>query len=365
MKLNDITSAIDQYGLKPATRRRFPLLTLSCIAEGYTHVLRRMFDISAHAVGGLGSRDEWHTMLNEQAIGEGAHLLIQKHGTNLAEKVFIPVRATIASFTKQWTTIVPLATRNPQSFFQNIVRLYPTYFACLGLFNSFWRFVGDRTDVEGLTRKQIDLIGVERDAMAGIYPEVEAIISVATKNMIKDGFDGDLLRYMTYRECCDGKDALRDATWISELARRREKFFYLYVEEGAMEYVITDSKIIADIEKKYYAVDTTVMEIKGVVAHEGFVHGTVVNLAEWKGAKPEHLTPGTVLVTGMTHPNDSALIREAAAIVTDEGGILCHAAILARELKIPTVIGTKTATKVFKDGDRVEVDADRGVVIKI
>lgn len=55
-------------------------------------------------------------------------------------------------------------------------------------------------------------------------------------------------------------------------------------------------------------------------------------------------------------------MRKAGAIVTDEGGITCHAAIVSRELGKPCVIGTKIATKVLKDGDEVEVDAEQGIV---
>jgi len=55
-------------------------------------------------------------------------------------------------------------------------------------------------------------------------------------------------------------------------------------------------------------------------------------------------------------------MKEAGAIITDEGGITCHAAIVSRELGIPCIIGTKIATKVLKDGDIVEVDAGKGVV---
>ncbi len=64
----------------------------------------------------------------------------------------------------------------------------------------------------------------------------------------------------------------------------------------------------------------------------------------------------------MTHPEFLSLMKQASAIVTDEGGVTCHAAIVARELGIPCVIGTKMATKVLKDGDEVEVDADKGIV---
>ena len=55
-------------------------------------------------------------------------------------------------------------------------------------------------------------------------------------------------------------------------------------------------------------------------------------------------------------------MEKAAAFVTDEGGITCHAAIVSREMNKPCIIGTKAATKLLKDGDRVAVDADAGIV---
>ncbi|MBU3965123.1 hypothetical protein KKA96_01965, partial [Patescibacteria group bacterium] len=64
----------------------------------------------------------------------------------------------------------------------------------------------------------------------------------------------------------------------------------------------------------------------------------------------------------MTRPEHLMGMKKAGAIITDDGGITCHAAIIARELGIPCIIGTKIATKVLKDGDLAEVDADKGVV---
>ena len=64
----------------------------------------------------------------------------------------------------------------------------------------------------------------------------------------------------------------------------------------------------------------------------------------------------------MIKPDYLSAMKKAVAFVTDEGGITCHAAIVARELNRPCIIGTKIATKVLKDGDEVEVDADNGVV---
>jgi pyruvate,water dikinase len=67
----------------------------------------------------------------------------------------------------------------------------------------------------------------------------------------------------------------------------------------------------------------------------------------------------------MTSPEFIDVIRKAGAIVTDVGGLTSHAAVVARELGIPCIVGTKHATKVLKDGDLVEIDATNGVVRKL
>ena len=71
------------------------------------------------------------------------------------------------------------------------------------------------------------------------------------------------------------------------------------------------------------------------------------------------LGDGDVLVTHMTAPDWVPLMRRAAAIVTDSGGMTCHAAIVSRELGIPCVVGTGDATEKLRDGEVVTVDATR------
>jgi len=71
---------------------------------------------------------------------------------------------------------------------------------------------------------------------------------------------------------------------------------------------------------------------------------------------------GEILVTGMTRPEYVPLMKKAAAIVTNEGGITCHAAIISRELGKPCIIGTQRATSLIKDGDLIEVRANHGTV---
>ncbi|MDP2717920.1 MAG: PEP-utilizing enzyme [Candidatus Micrarchaeota archaeon] len=104
-------------------------------------------------------------------------------------------------------------------------------------------------------------------------------------------------------------------------------------------------------------------QIKGTCACPGTASGTVkvVNTVEEAGK----VLPGDILVSYATNPELVSAMRKAAAIVTDMGGLTCHAAIVSRELNIPCVIGTKNATAVLKDGDRVEVIADDGIVRKL
>ena len=74
---------------------------------------------------------------------------------------------------------------------------------------------------------------------------------------------------------------------------------------------------------------------------------------------------GEILVTGMTRPEFLPVMKKALAFITDAGGILSHAAIVARELKKPCIIGTHIATRLLKNGDLVEVDANNGVIKKL
>jgi phosphohistidine swiveling domain-containing protein len=106
-------------------------------------------------------------------------------------------------------------------------------------------------------------------------------------------------------------------------------------------------------------------EIEGQIAKMGFVYGKAY-VIHWNAKdiikEMNDMPKGSILVVGQTRPQLMPAIRKAAAIVTDEGGITSHAAIVSRELGIPCVIGTKVATKIIKTGDLIEVDANNGKV---
>ncbi len=81
--------------------------------------------------------------------------------------------------------------------------------------------------------------------------------------------------------------------------------------------------------------------------------------------KMKEMKNGEILVSETTEPELMEALRKASAIVTDLGGMLSHAAITSRELDIPCVVATGDASKKLRDGDLIEVNADKGIVTVI
>lgn len=129
---------------------------------------------------------------------------------------------------------------------------------------------------------------------------------------------------------------------------------YIFLAQNGIAQVLPHQKKAAFLSRKKI--------IKGQVANPGKAKGRVRIGTAYTFYQ---LKAGEVAVSGMTTPEATFFLKKAAAIVTDEGGVTCHAAIIARELNIPCIIGTKIATRVLKDRDRVEVDAIKGIVRKL
>ncbi|HXY28726.1 MAG TPA: phosphoenolpyruvate synthase, partial [Acidimicrobiales bacterium] len=102
--------------------------------------------------------------------------------------------------------------------------------------------------------------------------------------------------------------------------------------------------------------------VRGLAASAGRASGIVRVLRSPE--QGERLRVGEVLVAPMTSPDWVPTMRRAAAIVTDGGGMTCHAAIVSRELGVPAVVGARTATSVLRDGELVTVDGAQGTVVE-
>lgn len=124
--------------------------------------------------------------------------------------------------------------------------------------------------------------------------------------------------------------------------------------------VTTDREMIEMLDRIGTGETDHATELTGFAASRGVASGPARII---ESAQDIHrVQEGDILVAVMTRPDYLAGMKKAAGFVTDEGGITCHAAIVAREMNKPCVIGTKHASKVLKDGMRVEVDANKGVV---
>lgn len=167
----------------------------------------------------------------------------------------------------------------------------------------------------------------------------------------------ELLAYASFPELITGFEKGFDRARLQ--GRKREPFLWVY-ENGEVALEVAGPFGKALVEKNREKVDHGAGEIRGVAASLGKASGRVRIIRNIRDS--EKLVEGEILVIAMTRPEHTPAMKKAAAIVTDDGGVICHAAIVARELKTPCIVGTKIATQVLHDGDLVEVDADRGVV---
>jgi len=142
---------------------------------------------------------------------------------------------------------------------------------------------------------------------------------------------------------------------------RFEGFVEYYHEGGGISFIYGPKAVEFATPYITKKVDAGIKELKGMAVSLGDkVSGKVRIITRMN--QLQNMEKGEVLVAEMTSPDYIIAMRKASAIITDEGNMTCHAAIVSRELKIPCIVQTKIATKALKDGDLVEVDANKGII---
>ncbi len=176
------------------------------------------------------------------------------------------------------------------------------------------------------------------------------------------GVREQLVRFMTPEETAEL--LLRQQPMSLKTIAERKKFCVLYLTNKRFKlYTGTEAQNILDKEIPEESFNSKAHEVMGAAASPGSAKGPCkIVLGPKDQAK---IREGDIIVTAMTTPDLVPVLHKVAAIVTDEGGLTCHAAVIARELAKPCVTGTKIGTKIFKDGDILEVDAHKGVVRRI
>ncbi len=147
----------------------------------------------------------------------------------------------------------------------------------------------------------------------------------------------------------------------SELDERKKHMVYL-LENGETSILSGKKATEKILEITTPPVDHTILQLQGTCAMTGHALGPVKIIN--KPHEYNKFKEGDIIVSFATTPDMISLLSKAAAIVTDQGGITCHAAIVSRELNIPCVIGTQTATQILQDGEIIEVDATNGIITR-
>jgi len=170
----------------------------------------------------------------------------------------------------------------------------------------------------------------------------------------------DLLQFISPWEI--EKLLLDKEKMILKLEERKKEVIVMCPDKGGIVFITGEEagEIHTLLEKEIMGEKS---ELTGRPACQGVAKGKVKIINKME--EFSKFNKGDILVSSMTRPEFVPLMEKAAAIVTDEGGITCHAAIVSRELGVPCIVGTEIATKVLKDGDLVEVDAEKGIVRKL
>ena len=176
----------------------------------------------------------------------------------------------------------------------------------------------------------------------------DTVMSYSTKEL-PDLFDGKLVE--------------------DSIIKARQKAYFSSTVSGSVESVYGDeaeeviNSFAPPAETEYY--------LKGITANKGKATGNVkifrVDPSKFEETYKfiDSMKQGEILVAETTTPEIMVACKKAGAIITNQGGMMSHAAIVSRELNIPCVVGIGNATEVLKDGDLVEVDADKGIVRRL
>jgi phosphohistidine swiveling domain-containing protein len=163
---------------------------------------------------------------------------------------------------------------------------------------------------------------------------------------------------LTPNEVLNSIAAGKQSVSQSEIEKRQKGFITGFIDK---EFFLLTGDVVNELEGYFNTnVPKNILEFKGNVACKGNAKG-VVRIIRNKDDFVK-FKQGEILVTSMTTPDFILVMKKSAAIITDEGGLSCHAAIMSRELHTPCIIGTRIATKVLKDGDVIEIDTNKGVV---
>src|SRR3989344_1097735 len=196
-----------------------------------------------------------------------------------------------------------------------------------------------------LRDQRVDIWRKIIDYIEPFYAELAKRANIRLEDSI-NFFDEEILRF------------LEEGTLPVGIKERKRQHAIIYIE--GIRKIFTKTKEINKLKERELGNMQKSTELNGLIAYKGVAKGKVRIISTPKDLPS--LKEGEILVAHHTSPDYVIAMRKSAAIVTDEGGITSHAAIVSRELKIPCITNTKIGSQILKTGDFIRVDANKGIV---
>jgi len=216
------------------------------------------------------------------------------------------------------------------------------------------RLTDDEKRLFGMGKKLVYLKGYRKEQIFHILSLVEPFLEEIGKRI---GLILAEVRFLTQEEMADALLKKKD---FKKIVQKRKEYCVYFMDNGVVK-ILTDDEAKAFVKRvRQMKIDLDLKELRGMCAQKGEAKGIVKHVANPEDMKK--FNKGDILVSAATNPMIVPAMERAGAIVTDEGGLTCHASIVSRELGVPCIIGTKIATKVLKEGEFVHVDASKGII---
>lgn len=359
---------IEKINFVTYLRRPYDLLTIEVHAKAYEKELKKMTGFEFSKIGYLSNGKIVNILMIEKELNDFLErlefLVINfpkkiENILNRGEKYNREMNKILKSKEKFCKSLKYITDRELSQKFKKMFLLFSNQFVCT---TSIPYRLGIVLYSNNLLKKNKKFIN-----------QVKKLRKVSLYDTFKEEIIGCILKEIANR--CKINDykklfGFRSNEIIDFLEKKMSFSEFLYQKRNYFCYFLIDKNDIFFTGKKDYQYYKNIFcnltadkKVVGQRAYPGKVKGVAKVFLNYENSKD--FKKGEIMVSVNSNPKLMSIIKKAGAIVTDEGGITCHASIISRELKIPCVVGTKNATEVLKDGDIVEVDANTGIVTKI
>jgi len=336
------------------TERELDLFTVYCIMTGYLKNYRKNIGknlknfllIYKNGIShSYRSKKEYDEFLNE----------LKKRKPKVFKKILDKLSVQNKKLNKflEYRKLDNLNDKQLLKFFTVFVNVYQNYFSLFTL-PKYFGMVLNENDLSQKVKNKLKAVRGVAD-----YEKIQKIfLPLFFKEVEKrKNVKSDLLYYALPEEIID---LLKNNKTIQrDILKDRKKLVLFLTVNGGKTKMLTGVRAKQVIKVNIKEEKIKIDDVKGNVANKGLVRGRVRLIL--RGDDLNNLD-NKIVVAPMTSIKFVPYVKNIIGIITDEGGIACHAAIISRELNVPCVVGTKNATKILKNGNLVELDANNGIV---